>query len=154
MGVIIKGEKEIKAARETVWRALNDPEVLRLCIPGCTVLEEAGPNQLAATVSLAIGPVKARFSGTVHLKDLRPPASYRIEGEGQGGVAGFARGAANVRLVETDRGTRLEYEADSAVGGKIAQLGSRLIESTARKLSDQFFTKFAAVVEELNQEQA
>ncbi|MGN6769440.1 MAG: CoxG family protein [Rhizobiaceae bacterium] len=152
--MIIKGEKEMRAARETVWRALNDPEVLRLCIPGCTALEEAGPNQLAATVSLAIGPVKARFSGTVHLKDLRPPASYRIEGEGQGGIAGFARGAANVRLVEADGGTRLEYEADSAVGGKIAQLGSRLIESTARKLSDQFFTKFAAVVEELNQEQA
>lgn len=152
--MIIKGEKEMTAARATVWQALNDPEVLRRCIPGCTMLEQVGPNQLAATVSLAIGPVKAKFSGTVRLEDLVPPASYRIEGEGQGGIAGFAKGSAAVRLLETVNGTRLEYEADSAVGGKIAQLGSRLIESTARKLSDQFFTRFAAVVEEMNEAQA
>jgi uncharacterized protein len=146
-GVNIKGEKEMTASREAVWRALNDPEVLRRCIPGCTLLEQVGPNELGATVSLAIGPVKAKFSGTVRLQDLVPPESYRLEGEGQGGIAGFAKGAANVRLVETERGTLLEYQADSAVGGKIAQLGSRLIESTARKLSDQFFTKFVAIVE-------
>lgn len=152
--MIIRGEKEMTATRETVWQALNDPEVLRRCIPGCTALEQVGPSQLAATVSLAIGPVKAKFSGTVRLEDLVPPASYRIEGEGQGGIAGFAKGSAAVRLLETANGTRLEYEADSAVGGKIAQLGGRLIESTARKLSDQFFTRFAAIVQEMNEAQA
>lgn len=152
--MVITGEKKMTASRESVWRALNDPEVLRRSIPGCTMLEQVGPNQLAATVSLAIGPVKAKFSGTVRLEDLVPPASYRIEGERQGDIAGFAKGSAAVRLLETAGGTRLEYEANSAVGGRIAQLGSRLIESTARKLSDQFFTRFAAVVEEMNEAQA
>lgn len=144
----IKGEKEMTAPRDVVWQALNDPEVLQRCIPGCSSLEQLGPNELGATVSLAIGPVKAKFSGKVRLEDLVAPESYRIEGEGQGGIAGFARGSAKVRLVETERGTLLEYEADSTVGGKIAQLGARLIESTARKLSDQFFSKFVAIVEE------
>ena len=150
----INGEKEMSASREVVWRALNDPAVLQRCIPGCKTLEQVSPTELAATVSLAIGPVKANFSGKVRLQDLNPPESYRIEGEGQGGIAGFAKGSANVRLLETERGTRLEYSANSAVGGKIAQLGSRLIESTARKLSDQFFTKFVAIVEEANQASA
>jgi carbon monoxide dehydrogenase subunit G len=150
----IKGEKEMTATREAVWKALNDPEVLRQCIPGCTSLEQVGSNQLTATVALAIGPVKAKFSGAVRLEDLVPPESYRIEGEGQGGIAGFAKGSANVRLIETEQGTRLEYQADSAVGGKIAQLGSRLIESTARKLSDQFFTKFVAIVEATSAERS
>jgi carbon monoxide dehydrogenase subunit G len=152
--VIIKGERELDAPREAVWIALNNPAVLRRCIPGCTALEQVGTDGFSATVTLAIGPVKAKFSGVVRLEDLVPPESYRITGEGQGGIAGFARGSAKVLLVDTGAGTRLEYEADSAVGGKIAQLGSRLIESTARKLSEQFFSKFAEIVEEENRQPA
>lgn len=152
--MIIKGERELDAPREAVWIALNDPAVLRCCIPGCTALEQVGTDGFSATVTLAIGPVKAKFSGVVRLESLVPPESYRIIGEGQGGIAGFARGSAKVLLVDTGAGTRLEYEADSAVGGKIAQLGSRLIESTARKLSEQFFSKFAEIVEEENRQPA
>lgn len=139
----ITGSYDIEADRETVWRALNDPEVLRACIPGCESLEKADDNTLNAEVTAKVGPVKAKFAGSVELKDLNPPESYRIEGSGKGGAAGFAKGGADVRLSENGSGgTTLSYEADAQVGGKLAQIGSRLIDGTARKLADQFFDNF------------
>lgn len=143
MAMIIEGEERIAAPVETVWRALNDPEVLKDCIPGCETLEKTSDTEFAATVSLKIGPIKARFNGTVELTNLNPPHSYTISGEGKGGVAGFAKGGADVTLSETEDGaTLLRYTARADVGGKIAQLGSRLIDSTSRKLAAQFFSSF------------
>lgn len=137
----------IAAPRDTVWAALNDPEVLRRCIPGCESLEMTSPTDMTARVQLKIGPVKATFSGKVTLSDLDPPNGYRISGEGSGGVAGFAKGGAVVRLVEDGPdATILEYDVDAQIGGKLAQLGSRLIDSTAKKLAGEFFEKFADAV--------
>lgn len=149
--MIITGERYLNAPRETVWASVNDPDVLAKCIPGCTSLIQTETGSLSATVELSIGPVKAKFSGVVTFEDVIVPKSYRIVGEGQGGIAGFARGSSDVRLIEVENGTRLEYEAQATVGGKIAQLGNRLIDSTARKLSDHFFTNFAAIIEETRQ---
>ena len=143
----MSGEEIIAADRATVWAALNDPDVLEACIPGCKSLEKRSDTELAATVSLGIGPVRANFDGEVELKDLNPPESYRLEGEGKGGVAGFASGGADVRLEEVPEGTRLTYEVDAKVGGKIAQVGARLIDSTAKKLAKKFFADFKARVE-------
>jgi len=143
----LTGERRIEAPRETVWRALNDPEVLKASIPGCQELERTADNAFAATVQAKVGPVKARFEGEVELSDLNPPESYVISGSGKGGAAGFASGSAKVRLTEQDGGTLLEYSVDAKVGGKIAQLGSRLIDATARKLAGEFFDKFGALVE-------
>jgi hypothetical protein len=141
--VKITGTYELEADRQTVWEALNDPEVLKACIPGCESLEQTGENELTATVTAKVGPVKAKFNGSVELKDLNPPESYRIEGSGKGGAAGFAKGGADVRLDERDGGgTVLSYEVDAQVGGKLAQIGSRLIDGTAKKLADQFFENF------------
>ncbi len=140
------GSHIISASRETVWAALNDPEILEACIPGCQSLEKKSDTELAATVVTKIGPVKAKFSGEVTLGNLKPPESYTISGEGKGGIAGFAKGGANVRLTEVPEGTQLDYDVDAKVGGKLAQLGSRLIDSTARKLADQFFTSFSEKV--------
>jgi carbon monoxide dehydrogenase subunit G len=140
----LTGEQTIPAARERVWQALNDPEILKRCIPGCQDIQKISDTELTAKVGLAIGPVKATFNGRVTLSDLDPPNGYRISGEGQGGVAGFGRGSAIVRLAEDPAGTRLTYTADASVGGKLAQIGSRLVEATARKLADEFFTRFAA----------
>ncbi|WP_428028981.1 SRPBCC family protein [Ancylobacter sp.] len=143
----LTGAQRIEASREAVWQALNDPEILRQCIPGCQELQQSSPTQFTARVVLKIGPVKATFSGAVTLSDLDPPHGYRIAGEGQGGVAGFAKGGADVRLeAEPDGATRLTYSAQANVGGKIAQLGARLIDSTSRKLAGEFFTAFARVV--------
>lgn len=139
----MKGSYRIAAPREKVWAALNDPEVLRECIPGCESLQKVSDVEFEATVSQKVGPVSARFTGKVTLSDIKAPESYRISGEGSGGVAGFARGGANVRLLEVDGGTQLEYEADATVGGKLAQLGSRLIDASAKKVADQFFGRFA-----------
>lgn len=139
----MNGSHVIAASRETVWAALNDPDVLRECIPGCEELIKNSDTELAATVVTKIGPVKAKFKGEVTLENLNPPESYTISGEGKGGIAGFAKGGANVRLTEVPEGTQLDYDVDAKVGGKIAQLGSRLIDSTARKLADQFFTNFS-----------
>ena len=135
------GTERIPAPREAVWAALNDPEVLRECIPGCQTLDKVDDTHLTATVQVKMGPVKASFDGEVELQDLDPPQSYTIRGEGKGGVAGHASGGANVRLREAEGGTEtdLAYEVDAKVGGKIAQLGSRLVDSTARKLAGQFF---------------
>ena len=136
------GEYHIPAPREDVWAALNDADVLRACIPGCEELEKTSDTTMEAKVTQKIGPVKAKFSGAVELLNINPPESYTIRGEGKGGVAGFAKGSADVRLADEDGGTRLAYEAHGEVGGKLAQLGSRLIDSTAKKLADTFFENF------------
>jgi uncharacterized protein len=140
------GEERIAARRDAVWAALNDVNVLRQCIPGCELLEKTSDTDMAAKVKLQIGPVRATFTGKVALSDIDPPNGYRISGEGQGGVAGYAKGGAVVRLVEDGGGTLLKYEAKADVGGKLAQLGGRLIDSTARKLAGDFFQKFGEVV--------
>ncbi|MXY41205.1 MAG: carbon monoxide dehydrogenase subunit G [Rhodospirillaceae bacterium] len=139
----MSGEYRIPASRETVWQALNDPDVLRACIPGCQELERTSDTGFAATVKAKVGPVSATFKGEVEIGDIDPPAGYRIQGEGKGGVAGFAKGGANVRLAEDGGETILTYDADAKVGGKLAQIGSRLIAGTARKMADQFFGAFA-----------
>lgn len=139
----MSGSYDIAADRETVWAALNNPEVLRECIPGCDSLELTAENELTAAVTAKVGPVKAKFTGVVELKDLNPPESYRIEGSGKGGAAGFAKGGADVRLAENGGVTTLTYEADAQVGGKLAQIGARLIDGTAKKMADQFFGAFS-----------
>lgn len=141
----MSGEEIIPASREAVWKALNDPEILKQAIPGCEEITKHSDTELEAKVMVKVGPVKARFTGNVTLTDLNPPASYRISGEGKG-VAGLANGGADVRLEEVEGGTKLSYDVDAQVGGKLAMLGSRLIDSTARSLATQFFTKFASIV--------
>jgi carbon monoxide dehydrogenase subunit G len=140
------GERRIAAPRQTVWTALNDPATLKASIPGCESLEKTSDTDMKATAAVKIGPIAARFTGKVQLLDLDPPNSYRIEGEGAGGVAGFAKGGAVVRLADDGDGTLLTYEVKAQVGGKIAQLGARLIDATAKQMADAFFTKFAAEV--------
>ena len=139
----MSGSHIIPASRETVWASLNDPEVLRACIPGCKELEMASPTEMSATVVTKIGPVKATFKGDVTLSNLNPPESYTISGEGKGGIAGFAKGGADVKLADVEGGTQLDYQVNAKVGGKIAQLGSRLIDSTAKKLAEEFFSNFS-----------
>jgi carbon monoxide dehydrogenase subunit G len=140
----LKGEYRIAAPRDQVWVMLNDPDVLRECIPGCESLEGSPTEGFSARVTTKVGPVKATFTGSVALTNLNPPESYRISGEGKGGVAGFAKGGADVRLAADGADTLLTYSANAQVGGKLAQLGARLIDSTAKKLADQFFACFAA----------
>ncbi|MGB7433272.1 MAG: carbon monoxide dehydrogenase subunit G [Ahrensia sp.] len=141
MALELEGEEVIPANKQTVWEALNDPEMLQACIPGCESLEKEDDTHLNAVVSLKIGPVKAKFKGAVELQNLNPPHSYTISGEGSGGIAGFAKGGADVTLEETGPNeTTLRYVAKADVGGKIAQLGSRLIKSTSNKLAKQFFS--------------
>jgi uncharacterized protein len=146
MAMNMQGEERITAPVAAVWAALNDPEVLKACIPGCETLERKSATQLAATVGLKLGPVKAKFTGEVQLKNLKPPHSYTIQGEGKGGIAGFAKGGADVTLTADGNETILGYTVNADVGGKIAQLGSRLIDSTAKKLATQFFSNFNAKV--------
>ncbi len=143
----MSGEYKIAAPREKVWAALNDKSVLEACIPGCDEFEKVSDTEFKARVTSKIGPVKAKFKGAVKLKDIKAPESYRIEGQGEGGIAGFARGGANVALTDDGDGTILSYEANAQVGGKIAQLGSRLVNSSAKKTADQFFTAFRKKVE-------
>lgn len=142
----MSGSHRIPARRETVWEALNNPEILKACIPGCDSLEKTSETEMTAAVTSKIGPVKAKFKGAVTLENIKAPESYTITGEGKGGVAGFAKGQANVNLAEDGDETILTYEAKAQVGGKLAQLGSRLIDSTARKMADDFFTKFSETV--------
>lgn len=142
----MSGEERIAAKRDAVWEALNNPDVLRACIPGCQSLEMSSATEMAATVKLKIGPVSATFAGEVTLSDLTPPQSYKISGEGKGGIAGFAKGGADVHLQEDGNETILTYKVDAQIGGKIAQLGSRLIDSTAKKLATQFFSEFNKAV--------
>jgi carbon monoxide dehydrogenase subunit G len=144
MAVTMKGEVVLPADRATVWARLNDAETLKAAIPGCESLDKLSDTEMQAVAKIRIGPVSARFKGKVNLTDLDPPNSYRISGQGEGGIAGFAKGGANVRLTDAEGGgTKLSYDVDAQVGGKIAQLGSRLIDSTAKKLADEFFTNFA-----------
>ena len=140
------GERRIPAPRQAVWEGLNDPETLKICIPGCETIEKVSDTEFTAKVVARVGPVKATFSGKVTLSDLNPPQGYTISGEGQGGVAGFAKGGAKVNLEEEDGETVLRYDVQSQVGGKLAQIGSRLIDATARKLADEFFGKFVAAM--------
>lgn len=141
----LTGEYRIPAPRETVWAALNNPEILKACIPGCEELNKTSDTEFVARVVAKIGPVKAGFSGKVALSDIDPPNGYTISGEGQGGAAGFAKGGAKVWLDSVDGGTAtvLHYSADAQIGGKLAQIGSRLVEGSARKLADEFFAAFA-----------
>ena len=137
----------IPASREAVWAALNNPDVLKQCIPGCQELDMTSPTEMTAKVVIKVGPVKATFGGKVTLSDLDPPNGYRISGEGEGGVAGFAKGGATVALAEKDGGTLLSYDVEAQIGGKLAQLGQRLINGSAKKLADEFFSNFAKAVQ-------
>jgi hypothetical protein len=130
---------------QTAWDALNDPAVLQRCIPGCESITAAGDNAYDVAMTAAVGPVKARFKGRMELTDIVPPTSYRLNFDGQGGAAGFGKGTAQVQLVpEGPTVTRLSYTAHAQVGGKLAQIGSRLVDGAARKLADEFFQRFAA----------
>ena len=146
MAMVMSGEQQLAAPREKVWGMLNDPAVLKACIPGCESLDVIGENEFQAVATNKIGPVKARFKGKVRLTDLDPPNGYKISGEGDGGVAGFAKGGASVRLTEKDGGTLLTYNVEAQIGGKLAQLGQRLVNGAAKKLADQFFAKFVSAV--------
>ena len=139
----MNGEIRVPTDRDTVWRALNDPEVLKDCLPGCQEIEKTSETEMTATLVIKVGPVKATFAGGVTLSDLDPPNGYTISGQGQGGAAGFASGEAKVRLVADGGETVVHYDVDAKVGGKLAQIGSRLIDSTAKKLSKQFFDSLA-----------
>jgi uncharacterized protein len=148
MAMTMSGEQQLTAPRERVWTALNDPAVLKACIPGCESLEVTGENEFSAVATNKIGPVKARFKGKVRFSDIDPPNGYKISGEGDGGVAGFAKGGAAVRLEPIDGGgTSLKYDVEAQIGGKLAQLGQRLINGAAKKMADQFFAKFVTTVE-------
>jgi carbon monoxide dehydrogenase subunit G len=144
MAMTMTGEVTLPADRETVWAGLNDPEILKRSIPGCQDLIKVGDTEFQASAKVAVGPVKATFKGKVALTDMDPPNGYRISGEGQGGVAGFAKGGANVRLSDGEGGgTRLSYDVEAQIGGKLAQLGGRLINGVAKKYADEFFVNFA-----------
>src|SRR2546421_2751610 len=147
MAMTMNGEVQLAAPREAVWTKLNDPEVLKVCIPGCEELEKTGENGFRAVAKMKVGPVSARFKGRVTLSDLDPPNGYKISGEGEGGVAGFAKGGATVGLADKDGGTLLSYNVEAQIGGKLAQLGQRLINGAAKKLADEFFANFAKAVQ-------
>lgn len=142
----MSGENRIPASQEQVWAALNDPEILKASIPGCQALEKTSDTDMTATVQAKVGPVKATFKGAVTLTNIDPPNGYTIVGEGKGGVAGFAKGGADVSLRPDGDGTILAYKVNAQVGGKLAQIGARLIDATAKQMADQFFTAFAANV--------
>ena len=146
MAMTMTGEVQLPASRETVWQKLNDPDTLKATIPGCESLEKVSDTAFQAVAVTKIGPVKARFKGKVRLSDLDPPNGYKISGEGDGGVAGFAKGGAVVALAPKDDGTLLTYNVEAQIGGKLAQLGQRLVNGAAKKMADQFFEKFAAAV--------
>lgn len=144
----LSGSRIIKADRQAVWDHLNDAATLRACIPGCETLEGNASEGFEAVVKQKVGPVKATFKGAVTIENPQAPSSYTLRGEGKGGVAGFAKGSAEVTLNETDEGTELSYTVDAKVGGKLAQLGNRVVGGFARKMADQFFEAFQAEVED------
>jgi carbon monoxide dehydrogenase subunit G len=146
MAMTMNGEVMLPATRGAVWAKLNDPAVLKSCIPGCELLDMTSPTEFQAIATVKVGPVKARWKGKVRLSDLNPPNSYRISGEGEGGVAGFAKGGAVVSLSDKDGGTLLTYNVEAQIGGKLAQLGQRLINSAAKKTADDFFANFVKAV--------
>jgi uncharacterized protein len=145
MAMTMTGDVTLPADRPKVWALLNDPEVLKACIPGCESLEKTGNDGFAAVVKTKIGPVSATFKGKVELSDLAPLVGYTIKGEGEGGIAGFAKGGAKVSLADAPSGTLLHYDVEAHVGGKIAQLGARLIDGVAKNMADKFFANFAAM---------
>jgi carbon monoxide dehydrogenase subunit G len=147
MAMTMTGEVQLPASRQVVWEKLNDTEVLKACIPGCEELTKDSDTEFRAVAVSKIGPVKARFKGKVHLTDLDPPNGYKISGEGDGGVAGFAKGGATVSLTDKDGGTLLTYNVEAQIGGKLAQLGQRLVNGAAKKVADDFFRNFASAVE-------
>jgi hypothetical protein len=142
----IIGEQLIPLPQQRVWEALNDPEILKACIPGCENIEKISENEYKIVMTAAVGPVKAKFNGKLHLADLNPPDSYSLSFEGSGGAAGFGKGSANVTLSPENNGTKLSYSAKANVGGKLAQIGSRLIDGVAHKMADDFFKRFNATV--------
>lgn len=148
MAMTMNGSVRLEAAREVVWAKLNDPAVLKACIPGCEELEPTEDGGFRATAKMKVGPVTARFKGRVALSDLDPPNGYSIAGEGEGGIAGFAKGRAAVVLHEDDFGTLLSYDVEAQIGGKLAQLGQRLINGSAKKIADEFFGNFEKTVRE------
>jgi carbon monoxide dehydrogenase subunit G len=143
MAMTMTGEIQLAAPREAAWAKLNDPAVLKACIPGCEELEKTDGRGFGAVAKMKVGPVSARFKGKVTLSEIDPPNGYKISGEGEGGVAGFAKGGPKVDLAEKDGGTQLSYHVEAQIGGKLAQLGQRLINGTAKKLADEFFANFA-----------
>jgi uncharacterized protein len=148
MAMTMNGEVQLGAPKDLVWSKLNDPDVLRVCIPGCEELEKTEDDSgFRAVAKLKVGPVSARFKGKVTLSDLDPPNGYKITGEGEGGVAGFAKGGAVVGLSDKDGGTLLSYDVEAHIGGKLAQLGQRLINGSAKKLADEFFANFSKAVQ-------
>jgi hypothetical protein len=151
MAMTMNGEVQLDAPKDLVWSKLNDPDVLKQCIPGCEELEKTEDDSgFRAVAKLKVGPVSARFKGRVTLSDLDPPNGYKITGEGEGGVAGFAKGGAVVGLSDKDGGTLLSYDVEAHIGGKLAQLGQRLINGSAKKLADEFFTNFSKAVQNGN----
>ncbi|HWQ38030.1 MAG TPA: carbon monoxide dehydrogenase subunit G [Burkholderiales bacterium] len=140
------GEQLIPLPQQKVWEALNDPEILKTCIPGCESIEKVSDTEFKVAMTAAVGPVKARFTGRLSLRDLNPPQSYALAFEGSGGAAGFGKGTARVALEPDGDNTRLIYKASATVGGKLAQVGSRLIEAVARKMADDFFARFNQAV--------
>jgi carbon monoxide dehydrogenase subunit G len=148
MAMTMSGEVQLPATREAVWTKLNDPVVLKSCVPGCEQLDKVSDTEFQAIASIKVGPVKARWKGKVRLSDLDPPNGYKISGEGEGGVAGFAKGGATVALADKDGGTLLSYNVEAQIGGKLAQLGQRLINGAAKKTADDFFANFAKAVKE------
>lgn len=155
MAMTMNGEVQLAATQEEVWAKLNDPDVLRACIPGCETLDKLSDTEFQAVATNKVGPVKARFKGKVRLSDLDPPNRYRISGEGDGGIAGFAKGGATVQLTSPETGsTVLSYNVEAQIGGKLAQLGQRLVNGAAKKMADQFFERFAAAVNPAAQSEA
>lgn len=146
----MQGSRPLTVTQQQAWDALNDPEVLRRCIPGCDKVEATGEGQYAVGLSLKIGPVSARFTGKITLSDLQPPSGYTIHFDGQGGVAGFGKGSAQVSLTPADGGTTLAYTVHAQVGGKVAQLGQRLIDGAARGLAEDFFKRFDEEMQRLH----
>lgn len=136
------GEQRIPVPQQRVWQGLNDPEVLKDCIPGCDAIDRVSDNEYRVAMTAAVGPVKARFNGKLRLADVNPPTSYTLSFEGSGGAAGFGKGSARVALTPEGAGTKLTYTANAQVGGKLAQVGSRLIDGVAKKMADDFFQRF------------
>jgi len=148
----LTGSRTINATRDAVWEALNDADVLKACVPGCSEMIRNEEGGFSAVVTQKVGPVKATFKGAVTLTDIVPQQSYTISGEGKGGAAGFAKGGAKVKLADVEDGTELSYEVEARVGGKLAQIGSRLVDGFAKKMADKFFENFQTILEGPNEE--
>ncbi|WP_295378307.1 CoxG family protein [uncultured Pseudacidovorax sp.] len=146
----MQGSRPLGVTQQQAWEALNDPETLKRCLPGCDKFEATGEGQYTVTMAVKVGPVSAKFAGKVTLSDIQPPESYRLSFEGQGGVAGFGKGASSVSLAPTDTGCTLSYTVQAQVGGKIAQLGQRLIDGAAKSMADDFFKRFDAEMQRLH----